>query len=212
MPGHGESMRALRPSDSHSYCPFLSSLRSPAISLTGLESPVRPSTPVEGSPSTGSASTMTTDPSEAKTESPPHSGSTTPSKTSVDTHHGSLSRMSRPFFGLSGFLRPRYPSGTRHPSVKVVPEEAPEASSENESEVTEEQTTESTEEHSSDDGDHRTLRGVAVNGSMEENTKDGAGVLQAGSREKEAGTSIKIPVTTGEEGDTLAVSHILTPI
>ncbi|KAI0252690.1 hypothetical protein BJV78DRAFT_331272 [Lactifluus subvellereus] len=184
------------------------SVRSPATSLTGLESPVRPSTPVEGSPSTGSASTMATDPSEARTESPPHSGSTTPSKASVDTHHGSLSRISRPFFGFSGFLRSRYPSGTQRPSVTAVPE-APEASGENEGEVTEEQTAESTEIHGSDDEDHRTLRGVPVNGSVGE---DGAGALQVGSREKETGTSIKIPVTSGEEGGTLAVSHILTPI
>ncbi|KAH9982160.1 hypothetical protein BGW80DRAFT_1453104 [Lactifluus volemus] len=128
-------------------------LRSPATSLTGLESPIRPSSPEERSSSTGSAST---NPSDAGTESP---GSTTPSKASLDSHHGSLSRMSRPFFGLSGFLRSRYPSSTQRPSVKAVPE-ALEGGTESEGGMAEEQGAPSAEDHNSDDEDRRTLRGV----------------------------------------------------
>jgi hypothetical protein len=155
-----------------------------------------------------SASAMATDSSEAGTESP-HSGSTTPSKVTLDVHHRSFSRMSRPFLGLSGFLRSRYPSSTQQPSVKAVPE-ALEAGTENESGVAEEHAVSSTEEHNSDDEDRQTLRGVPVNSGVED-TKDGAR-LQIDSREKEAETSIKLQVPCGEEGGTLAISHILTPI
>jgi hypothetical protein len=207
VPGHG---RFIRTSDLHTHCSFLSSLRSPATSLTGLESPIRPSSPEERSSATDTTATIATNQSETGTESPPHSGSTTPSKASLDTHHGSLSRMSRPFFGLSGFLRSRYPSSTQRPSVKTLPE-ALEAGIESESGVADEQAAPSTEEHNSDDEDRRTLRGVPVNGGVADNTTDGTG-LQVDSREKEAGASIKIPVPGGEEGGTLAISHILTPI
>jgi UV radiation resistance-associated gene protein len=201
VPGHGRSMR---PTDSYTHCPLPSLLRSPATSLTGLESPIRPSSPEECSSSTNSAST---NPSDAGTESP---GSTTLSKVSLDSHHGSLSRMSRPFFGLSGFLRSRYPSSTQRPSVKAVPE-ALEGGTESEGGLAEEQGAPSAEDNNSDDEDRRTLRGVPVNGELEEDTKDGAR-LQVDSREKKAGTSIKMPVPGEEDGGALAISHILTHI
>jgi hypothetical protein len=117
--------------------------------------------------------------------------------------------MSRPFFGLSGFLRSRYPSSTQQPSVKAVPE-VHEAGTESESGGAEEHAASTTEEHNSDDEDRQTLRGVPVNGGVED-SKDGAR-LKIDSREKGAETSIKIQVPGGEEGGTLAISHILTPI
>ncbi|KAI9460175.1 hypothetical protein BJY52DRAFT_1263480 [Lactarius psammicola] len=174
----------------------LGDLRSSITPLTGLESPVRPLSPTQRSTSTGSTSTMATELPEAAEESPPHSGSTTPSKASVDTHHGSFSRMSRPFFGLSGFLRSRYPSSAQRPSVKAVPESL-ENGVENEG-GEEGQMTGSTEENSSDDEDRRTLRGVPVN-SGGEDVKE---VVRGG--EKEAEDS-KIPVPVGEEGETPAL-------
>jgi len=173
----------------------LSELRSFTTPMTGLESPVHPLSPAEQIPSTIS-------PAAELPESPPHSGSTTPSKTSVDTHHGSLSRMSKPFFGLSGFLRSRYPSSAQRPSVKAVPESL-ENGVENEN-GEEGQMTGSTEEHSSDDEDRRTLRGVPVNSG--EDVKE---VARGGEKETEAS---RMPVTVGEDGETLAVSRVLTHI
>ena len=146
---------------------------------------------------------MSTELLEATDESPPRSGSTTPSKASVDTHHGSLSRMSRPFFGLSGFLRSRYPSSAQQPSVKVVPESLENgAEGENGEEG---QMTGSTEESSSDDEDRRTLRGVPVN-TGGDNVKE---VVRGGEKEAEAS---RITVPVGEEGETLAVSRVVTHI
>lgn len=174
----------------------LGGLRSSTTPLTGLESPVRPLSPAKQSSSTVSTSTMATELLED--ESPPHSGSTTPSKVSVDTHHGSFSRMSRPFFGLSGFLRSRYPSSAQRPSVKAVPE-----SLENGDDG---QLIGRTEENSSDDEDRRTLRGVPVN-SGGEDVKE---VVRGG--EKEAEASIRTPVPVGEEGEAIAVSRVLTHI
>jgi hypothetical protein len=168
--------------------------------LTGLESPVRPLSPAVQFPSTVSPAT---DLPEAADESPPHSGSTTPSKASVDTHHGSFSRMSIPFLGLSGFLRSRYPSSAQRPSVKAVPESL-ENGVENEN-GEEGHMTGSTEENSSDDEDRRTLRGVPVN-SGGEAVKE---VVRGG--EKEADAS-RIPIPVGEDGETLAVSRVLTHI
>lgn len=168
--------------------------------LTGLESPVRPLSPTEQTAPTVSPAT---EQSEAADESPPHSGSTTPSKASVDTHHGSFSRMSRPFFGLSGFLRSRYPSSAQRPSVKAVPESL-ENGVENEN-GEEGQMTGSTEENSSDDEDRLTLRGVPVNNGGEDVKK----VARGGEKEVEAS---RIPPPVGEDGETLAVSRVLTHI
>lgn len=189
--------------ETHAHGSLLSDLRSSTTPLTGLESPVRPLSAAEQSPSTVSTSTMVTKLPEATDESPPHSGSTTPSKASVDAHHGSFSRMSKPFFGLSGFLRSRYPSSAQRPSVKAVPE-----SLENgvEGENGEEgQMTGSTEESGSDDEDRRTLRGLPVN-TGGENVKV---VVRAGEKEAEAP---RIPVPVGEEGESLAVSRVVTHI
>ncbi|KAH9046440.1 hypothetical protein EDB84DRAFT_1627604 [Lactarius hengduanensis] len=180
----------------------LGDMRSSTTSLTGLESPVRPLSPKQ-SPSTVSTSTMATELPEAADESPPHSGSTTPSKASVDTNHGSFSRMSRPFLGLSGFLRSRYPSSAQRPSVKAVPESL-ENGIENEN-GEEGQMTGSMEENSSDDEDRRTLRGVPVN-SGGEDVKE---VVRGGEKETE---DSRVPVPVGEDGETLAVSRVLTHI
>ncbi|KAH9043820.1 hypothetical protein EDB85DRAFT_2138507 [Lactarius pseudohatsudake] len=180
----------------------LGDMRSSTTSLTGLESPVRPLSPKQ-SPSTVSTSTMATELLETADESPPHSGSTTPSKASVDTHHGSFSRMSRPFLGLSGFLRSRYPSSAQRPSVKAVPESL-ENGVENEN-GEEGQMTGSMEENSSDDEDRRTLRGVPVN-SGGEDVKE---VVRGGEKETE---DSRVPVPVGEDGETLAVSRVLTHI
>ncbi|KAH8992095.1 hypothetical protein EDB92DRAFT_1991341 [Lactarius akahatsu] len=180
----------------------LGDMRSSTTSLTGLESPVRPLSPKQSS-STVSTSTMATELPEAADESPPHSGSTTPSKASIDTHHGSFSRMSRPFLGLSGFLRSRYPSSAQRPSVKAVPESL-ENGVENEN-GEEGQMTGSTDENSSDDDDRRTLRGVPVN-SGGEDVKE---VVRGGEKETE---DSKVPVPVGEDGETLAVSRVLTHI
>ena len=168
--------------------------------LTGLESPVRPLSPAAQIPSTVSPAT---DLPEVTDESPPHSGSTTPSKASVDTHHGSFSRMSRPFLGLSGFLRSRYPLSAQRPSVKAVPESL-ENGVENEN-GEEGHMTGSTEENSSDDEDRRTLRGVPVN-SGGDAVKE---VVRGGEKEAEAS---RIPMPPGEGGETLAVSRVLTHI
>ncbi|KAH9075731.1 hypothetical protein EDB83DRAFT_1812803 [Lactarius deliciosus] len=181
----------------------LGDMRSSTTSLTGLESPVRPLSPKQ-SPSTVSTSTMATELPEAAAadESPPHSGSTTPSKASIDTH-GSFSRMSRPFLGLSGFLRSRYPSSAQRPSVKAVPESL-ENGVDNEN-GEEGQMTGSMEENSSDDEDRRTLRGVPVN-SGGEDVKE---VVRGGEKETE---DSRVPVPVGEDGETLAVSRVLAHI
>ncbi|KAI0271615.1 hypothetical protein BC834DRAFT_452704 [Gloeopeniophorella convolvens] len=184
----------------------LTSLRSPTSSLSGLESPARPSSPLKLSPSADSVSTSN-GLSEDDTDSPPHSGSTTPSKASTDSNHGSLSRMSRPFFGLSGFLRSRYPSSSQRPSVRVVPE-APENLVENEDGTDDGQEAPgSAEERNSDDEDRRTLRGVPVGDGEEEDTKDGVlpGDGHAGSVEK--GTE-----TPGSEGSGPLISQMVTNI
>lgn len=110
--------------------------------------------------------------------------------------------MSRPFFGLSGFLRSRYPSSSQRPSVKAVPESL-ENGVENENGAG--QMTGSTEENSSDDEDRRTLRGVPVN-SGGEDVKE---VARGGEKEAEAS---RIAVPVGEDGETLAVSRVLPHI
>jgi hypothetical protein len=111
--------------------------------------------------------------------------------------------MSRPFFGLSGFLRSRYPSSAQRPSVKAVPESL-ENGVEGEN-GDEGQTTGSTEESGSDDEDRRTLRGVPVNTGGE----DVKEVARGGEKEAEAS---RIPVPVGEEGETLAISRVVTHI
>lgn len=63
----------------------------------------------------------------------------------------------------------------------------------------------STEENSSDDEDRRTLRGVPVN-SGGEDVKE---VARGGEKEAEAS---RITVPVGEDGETLAVSRVLTHI
>jgi hypothetical protein len=105
--------------------------------------------------------------------------------------------MSKPFLGLSGFLRSRYPSSSQRPSVKAVPE-----SLENgvENENGEEGQMTGSEENSSDDEDRRTLRGVSVNSGGEDVKEVGRG------GEKEAEAS-RIPVPVGED-----VSRVLTHI
>ncbi|KAA1468408.1 hypothetical protein DENSPDRAFT_863562 [Dentipellis sp. KUC8613] len=106
---------------------------SPLSSISGLESPSRPSSPA-APPASASASADAT--ADAKTtdtngasaaEAPATSPSpTTPTPASAsasnDTSYASLAIMSKPFFGLSGFLRSRYPSSSQQPSVKAVPE------------------------------------------------------------------------------------------
>ncbi|KAI0307499.1 hypothetical protein B0F90DRAFT_16930 [Multifurca ochricompacta] len=99
------SDRDLRALDMRHTLPNLKNLL-----LTLSDGEVHPSSPMKYSPSSTGSTCTVTDSSETGTESPPHSGSTTPSKSSTEVYHSSLSRMSRPFFGLSGFLRSRYPS------------------------------------------------------------------------------------------------------
>jgi len=107
--------------------------------------------------------------------------------------------MSRPFFGLSGFLRTRYPSSSQRPSVKAVPESL-ENGAENEN-GEEGQMTGSTEENSSDDEDRRTLRGVSVNSGGE----DVKAVVRGGEKEAEAS---RIPVPVGEDGVSRVLTHM----
>jgi len=107
----------------------------------------------------------------ADAETPPYSGSTTPSRPSVDASLGSLSRMSRPFFGFSEFLRSRH-TPSQQPSIRVVPE-VPEGSQENEQTSSAAEVISPAEENASppdcdveveDDEDRHTIRGTSTSG------------------------------------------------
>ncbi|THH20987.1 hypothetical protein EW146_g473 [Bondarzewia mesenterica] len=153
-------------------------LQSPAFSVSGLVSPPRPSSPTDPtSEVTIINGTLESTPAEVLTsdDTPPHSGASTPKSTS-DAYYNSLSRMSKPFFGLSGFLRSRHPSSSQQPSVKPVPE-VPEGESEGRtasSAIQEEDTLESPNSDGADDDgeeDRRTIRGVVVSGGAEDKPK-----------------------------------------
>ncbi|KAI0320996.1 hypothetical protein OF83DRAFT_1168837 [Amylostereum chailletii] len=126
-------------------------IRSPVSSVSGLQSP-RSSSPVE-STTDGLSS------AHGGTDSPPRSGSTTPSAKS--------SRISMPFFGLSGFLRSRYPSSSQQPSVKAVPE-IPEAS-------IDASAPSSSADTQDDEEDRRTLRNEPITDGREEGKLVGNG-------------------------------------
>ncbi|KAI0044373.1 hypothetical protein FA95DRAFT_1608596 [Auriscalpium vulgare] len=141
-------------------------LKSPELSITGLESPTRPLTPLESNPKDDPKVSVDTA-SDANVEmDTPSSGSTTP-KPAAESQHSSVSRMS--FFGLSGFLRARYPSSSQQPSVKAVPE-MPEGGAEDASSHDADSVVQNGEPD--EEEERRTLRGVPVDGDVEPPDED----------------------------------------
>ncbi|KAJ7651952.1 UV radiation resistance protein and autophagy-related subunit 14-domain-containing protein [Mycena polygramma] len=128
------------------------SFNSPELSVTGLESP-RAESPAPAENGAGTSKVVYSAELPAEGNTPPASGSTTP--TAADT-----ASKDRSFFGLSpiaGFLRARYPSAIRAAAPKVEPPTDAEASIED-----------AVSDPQEDEEDRRTIRGdVAADAATE---------------------------------------------
>ncbi|KZT06207.1 uncharacterized protein LAESUDRAFT_726023 [Laetiporus sulphureus 93-53] len=143
----------------------ISSLQSPILTASSLPAPSDIATPtVDAKPDGLPAVVTNVSADEHGAESPPQSGSTTPTRAHPDS--GSSTRKSRAFLDLApltGFLRARYPSSSR-PMVRSVPE-SPEGSQEDSSTPTTRTSTDASDEGTSEAGpaesedDRRTIRG-----------------------------------------------------